>query len=198
VLTTAALESVSQLRLDFDPSFERLAIHHIHIIRDGRTIDALKPKEVKLIQEETELDQQLFNGTQSAVVFLNDVRAGDVIDYAYTVTGDNPILGGRYADGFYLTEGEPVERIRRRLLWPAGRTLHYRSVNIDAEPVIRTAGNQTEYTWERLNVPAMQFEDSTPDWFNPYPAVYLSEFATWGEVVEWARPLYDVRGPLDP
>ena len=78
--TSAAVEQVSQLQLDFEPSYQRLIIHHIHVVRAGQTINALRPSEIKVIQREDEMREQLFNGTLSAVVVLNDVRPGDVID----------------------------------------------------------------------------------------------------------------------
>src|SRR5205085_7966205 len=124
VSSAAAVEQVSRLQLDFEPSYQSLVIHHINVLRAGRTINALRPSEVKVIQREQELDKQLFNGTLSAVVFLNDVRPGDVIDYAYSVNGTNPVLAGDFADTFQLAGPDPVDHLRARLLWPAARTLY--------------------------------------------------------------------------
>src|SRR5205085_11564432 len=75
VVSAADLEKVSQLQFDFEPSYQQLVIHHIQIVRAGAPRDALHPEEIKLVQQEDELDQQLFNGTNTAVVFLEDVRA---------------------------------------------------------------------------------------------------------------------------
>lgn len=194
VSTAAAVAKVSQLRLDFEPSYQSLVIHHISVLRAGQTINALRPSEVKVIQQEGELDKQLFNGTLSAVVFLNDVRPGDVIDYAYSVDGDNPVLAGNYADTFQLAESDPVDYLRARLLWPAGRKLYVRARQTDAQPSVRQEGEEVEYVWERREVPAVQAEDSTPDWFDPAPSVQLSEFETWADVARWAAPLYEVKG----
>src|SRR5437764_5121669 len=60
VASAADLEKVSQLQLDFEPSYQRLVIHHIQIVRDGATRDALRPSEINVVQQEGELDQQLF------------------------------------------------------------------------------------------------------------------------------------------
>ena len=81
VAGAADVEKASQLRLDFEPSYQRLVIHHIHILRAGQVIDVLRPADIRVIQQENELDEQLFNGTLSAVVFLDDVRAGDLSKY---------------------------------------------------------------------------------------------------------------------
>jgi transglutaminase-like putative cysteine protease len=194
VSSAAAVEQVSRLQLDFEPSYQSLVIHHINVLRAGQTINALRPSEVKVIQREQELDKQLFNGTLSAVVFLNDVRPGDVLDYAYSVNGTNPVLAGDFADTFQLAESDPVDYLRARLLWPASRKLYVRARQTDAQPSVAQTGDEVEYVWERRDVPAAQSEDSTPSWFDPVPSVQLSEFETWADVARWAAPLYEVKG----
>jgi hypothetical protein len=116
ILSTGGLEKASQIKLEFEPSYEQLVIHHIVIRRGDRTIDALKPAEIRFVQQETDLDEQEYNGQFSALVFLSDVRVGDVLDYAYAINGDNPVLKGRYADVARLSRDSPVQKLRWRLL----------------------------------------------------------------------------------
>ncbi len=196
--TAAGLDDISQVRLYFEPSYQQLAIHFIRIRRDGSLIDVLRSSEIKVIQQEEGLDQQLYNGTLAAVVFLNDLRVGDIVDYAYTVSGENPVFAGRYAEALYLADGQPIHHLNFRLVWPSDRAIKIRNANIGIEPKVTTAGNETEYIWERREVPAIDVEDKTPAWFNPYPTVSLSEFQTWHDVVQWALPLYDSSNPIPP
>lgn len=193
IMTQGGLENSSELQLVFEPSYQRLVIHHIRIIRGGQTVNALEPREIKIIQQEDELNQRLYNGRLSAVVFLKDVRVGDVIDCAYSVNGDNPVLGGRFADTAPLADSLPIQILRNRLLWPSERKLSMRGMNTDMQPSINTSDGVTEYLWERAGVAALDYEGSTPAWFDPTPHVQLSEFADWGEVVRWAKPLYEVK-----
>src|SRR5437588_6574228 len=186
VVSAADLEKVSQLQFDFEPSYQQLVIHRIQIVRNGATRDALQREEIKVVQQEDELDQQLFNGTNTAIVFLDDVRAGDVIDYAYSVNGDNPVLAGRYADTYQLSEPSAVEYLHARLLWPNARKLYVHPRNTDLQPVVNQSGAETEYVWERRNVPADEAEDQTPAWFDPSPSVQLSEVGRRAEVARWA------------
>lgn len=197
VTTAAAVGQVSQLRLDFEPSYQTLVIHHIRLVRAGQVIDALRPSEIKVIQREDELNEQLFNGTLSAVVFLNDVRPGDVIDYAFSVNGDNPVLAGHFADVFTLAHRDTVALLRVRLLWPAARKLFLRPHQTDLQPSVTRGPDEVEYVWERHNSPGVEYEDSTPSWHDPTPFVQLSEFETWADVTRWAAPLYEP-GELSP
>jgi hypothetical protein len=194
----AGLNDVSQLRFYFEPTYQRLTIHFIRIRRGNSIINALNPKEIEVIQEEKELDQQLYNGTLAALVFLNDLRVGDVVDYSYTIAGENPVLNGRFAESVYLADRQPIEHLSVRLLWPSTRSLSMKTANSDVKPAVKNLGSETEYAWERRLVPAVEIEDATPSWFDPYPVVTLSEFPGWGDVVNWALPMYAVAPATDP
>ncbi|HEY9231681.1 MAG TPA: DUF3857 domain-containing protein, partial [Blastocatellia bacterium] len=193
VFTAAALSDAAQIELEFEPSYQQLTIHHVRIQRGRQAIDALKPGDIKIINQEDELDQQLYNGRRSALIVLDDVRQGDVIDYAYTITGSNPVLAGRYADTYVLADGLPAARLRWRLLYPAQRKIGYKTRGVELTPAIRQLGSETECQWQRDRVAAAEYEDAAPSWYEPLPSVQLSEFATWGEVVAWALPLYKVK-----
>lgn len=196
--TAAGLTDISQLRFHFEPSYQKLAIHFIRIRREGNLIDALRPAEIKVIQQEEDLSQQLYNGTLAALVFLNDLRVGDIVDYAYTVSGENLVLGGRFAETLYLGDRQPIQHLSFRLVWPSERSLEIKNANIQIAPTVRNLGNEAEYIWERREVGAITFEGGVPDWFEPYPTVSLSEFRTWSDVVQWALPLYGTANPTPP
>ena len=187
---TAGLEDLSQLRFYFEPSYQQLAIHFVRVLRGGSVIDALKPSEIKMIQEEADLDQQLYNGTSAAVIFVNDVRVGDVVEYAYTITGENPVLSGRFTDIVYLADNEPIKEKFFRVLYPSKRLLAIKSDNTELQPSKQVIGDDTEYLWYAKDVSGVPSDDSTPNWFNPYPRINLSEFQSWAEVVDWALPFY--------
>jgi hypothetical protein len=184
------------LQFNFEPSYQSLAIHFIRVIRDGQTRNALEPSAIKIIAKEDDLDEQIYNGTLTAVIFLKDIRAGDVVEYAYTVSGENPVFGGRFADRFYLADVEPVQMLRVRLLTPSDRTLFVRNHGTDLVASQNSTASDKEYLWDRSDVPAVDNEDSTPSWFDPTPSVAVSEFADWQAVVQWAAPYYRSDQPL--
>lgn len=190
--STAGVEEASEVRVDFDPGYQRLVLHGAWIVRGGQRRPVLRPGDVRVIQRETDLDRQLFDGTHTAVLFLPDVRAGDVVEYAYTLRGQNPVLGGHFADELPLAWGVPVARLRVRLLWPAGRPLRQRVTGIALPPEVRARQGHalTELVWERHGVAAVDEEDRAPPGADPAPALELTDFEGWGEVVRWALPLY--------
>jgi transglutaminase-like putative cysteine protease len=196
---TSGLDDLSQLRFNFEPSYQQLTIHYVRIKRGNATIEALKPAEVKMIQQEDELDQQLYNGTMAAVIFVNDLRVGDIVDYAYTITGENPVLGGRFADVIFLAGIEPIQEQYIRLLYPSARTLALKTDNTTVEPKKQTIGDDTELFWyQRYLLGVSSEEAAVPNWYNPYPHVTVSEFPTWAHVVNWALPYYQIASLKNP
>ncbi len=196
VVTTAGLEEVSQLDFDFEPSYQKLLLHYIYIRRGVQTINALATSEIKTIPREEERHEQIFNGTLTTIVILNDLRVGDILDFAYSINGENPILGGKFDKTITLATSVPVAKLHRRLLYPTARALHLKNQNTTSQPVTKAVAEWQEYVWEGSNIGAITEENSTPGWFFPTPYVHLSEFGSWEEVRNWAIPLYQVKAPL--
>src|SRR6185503_725864 len=94
--------------------------------------------------------------------------------------------------------GLPVHQLKVRLVWPSARSIQIRNANIEIEPTVVQNGNESEYTWNRREVAAISVDDATPGWYDPYPAVNLSEFQTWSDVVQWALPLYGPSNNIPP
>ena len=185
VVTSAGVQSASELNIDFDPSYQRLVLHDVAIVRDGKRIEELARDEVRIIEKESDSKDSIYDGQLTALLFLKDVRPGDVIDYSWTLEGSNPLLGGRYADEFDFSAHVPTRLMRHRMLWPANRPIH-----LTKPAKIEHRGAEDVYTWERRDVGSTDAEDSTPDWYEPWETVQVTEYASWNEVARWADALF--------
>ena len=121
ITNEVGLQQSSQLVVDFDASYQTLTLHYVRVRRGDVQIDELDRGAIKLIQRESELDAQVYNGMKSAVLFLRDVRVGDVVDYAYTLSGSDPTLSGKFIAEFPLGASVVVDRVFERLLVPSAR-----------------------------------------------------------------------------
>lgn len=185
------VESIANVKLQFDPSFERLSVHMINVRRAGRVVTRLDPAAIRLLQRETELDALLYDGSVTASAFLTDVRVGDIVEYAYSLRGQNPVFGGRQFGGLPLQWSIPVARVHARVSWPATRSLHWK-LHAGAPPAVESeSGGQRDRRWDLRNVAGRVVEDDAPGSFDPYWGVSWTEFDDWGAVVRWAQPLYD-------
>ncbi len=190
ICSYAGVQNGAQISLDFDPGYESLQLHWVRIWRGTNFLNQLNRDKIKIIQQERDWEQHELNGQYSAILVLEDVRVGDVIDYAFTVQGDNPVFGGRFARSIRLQSEEPIGRLRTRLLWPAKKRLFVKNHGTSAQPVIIQGKGVTEYRWDSSRVPALSLEDSLPVWYECQPWVQLSEFQTWDEVNQWALTLF--------
>ncbi|HEY8971117.1 MAG TPA: DUF3857 domain-containing protein [Puia sp.] len=190
ILTAAGIQKRSEVSVAYDPSYQHLFFHKICIIRDGKEINKLDLSKIKTVHQEKDLKRYLYNGTVNAVLFLEDVRKGDVIEYAYSVHGFNPIFRDKFSDEEEMQYGVPVGQILYRVICPSGRNLNIRSLRSGVEPVITTAGPDKIYQWTFNNVTALKEQDNLPSWYDPYPYVEVSEFRDWSEVSQWALSLF--------
>jgi lipoprotein NlpI len=195
----STLADVSQPTITFNPAFQSVVIHGVSVQRDGRRLDRLRDARIELMRREQRLEQQVIDGTETLLVVLTDVRVGEPVELSYTVVGVNPIYEGRISSTLSLAGDAPVEMLHQRILAPADRPLHVRGLSTEVVPERSTEGRQQVLRVLRTQVPAVTVEQGTPPWFKVYPALQVSDFASWGEVDAWARRLFapaDVPGPL--
>ena len=190
ITTETGVEKGANLAFSFDPSFEKLFIHQIEIHRNGQVLNRLDTGKFKIIQQETDLDRQIYNGRLSAVLFVEDVRVGDRIEYAYSLNGQNPVWNGHYADSLMAQLSVPIQHIRHRVLWSGDHDLLCRSFAHSVTPQIHTVDGMTEYIWDIKSPPIAVVEDQMPSWFQAFGWVQVSSFTNWAEVANWATGLY--------
>ncbi|WP_158623476.1 DUF3857 domain-containing protein [Corallococcus sp. CA053C] len=193
VLSSQGVEQASNIQFHFDPTYEQLTVHGIWRLREGHREDVFKPADARVIQQESELQQQLYNGTLSVVPFLHDVRVGDMLEVAYTLEGSNPVFAGRFSDVASIGYSVPVAHWSYRLLWPEDRPLFARDFG---RPGLthseRKHDGVHELTWERRNVPAVHAEDKVPGWEPVFSWLQLTEYKDWNDVARWSSALFQV------
>ncbi|MBK9623933.1 MAG: DUF3857 domain-containing protein [Rhodocyclaceae bacterium] len=100
--TAAGLPIASQIEAEFDPSYQTLTMHSLELVRGTMRINKLDAKKVQLLQRERQLEQRMYDGRVTMSVVLDDVRVGDEIHYAYTVTGLNPVFEGKFVEIIWM------------------------------------------------------------------------------------------------
>ena len=190
IISQAGVQNASQVEVSFNPSYQQLSFHSISIIRSGKTINKLELSKIKTIHQESELNNFIYNGRLNALLILEDVRQGDVIEYSYSRKGFNPIFKNKYAENYYLNYPYPYYDIYYKLIVPPGRKMNFKTLNHNLEPVASTMKGQQVYEWHRKDVKPLIMQDYTPDWYDPFEQVLVSEYNSWKEVNDWALDLF--------
>jgi len=196
VLNEQGVSDGSTLSASFDPTYQALLLHTAAIWRGGQRMERLDMAKLRLLQQEEDSDRHLYYGQHEARLLLDDVRVGDRVEFAFTITGRNPVLRDRFASSFFVGSSLPMLERRFRLIWPGPDMLAWMAHGPVSAPTVMRTAEGTEYRWEEQDGRPVEFEYGAPGWYPQFPWVQLSDFKSWSEVVEWALPLYPADQPL--
>ena len=190
VLDRSGLENGARFDLDFDPVTETMVLHHIRILRDGVVQDRLAGARVQILNREQELSEGIFTGEKTAHVELEDVRVGDIVDYAYSWVTRDPRMSGHVYSEQSLGWTVPAGITRYRVVWPHGTAPTIRRyAGAPAPQVVR--GNAWDiYEWSIADAEPVPGEKDTPDGIPSWSTVRVSDLAAWSQVADWSAPLY--------
>lgn len=190
-LTQIGVEKISQLKIDFDPSYSQVVMHDINVFRNGERLDRLENARYNLIQRETDLEQNLYNGDLTLVYFLEDIREGDIVEYSYSIKGDHPLFSSHYTDIVYMQRNFSVKKITHRLIGSPDLFFLIKPTNTEIEPKISDLSSSLrEWSWEASDTPPYPYEKDQPIWHNPPAHIEMSQYHTWKEVANKLYPLY--------
>lgn len=196
VINHQGVKDAAHVTINFNPAHEKLTIHKLAVYRDGEEINQLDQAEISVLQRESELEYQIYDGSKVVNIFLKDIRKGDVIEYSYTYDGFNPVFKGKYYSFQPIQWAVPVQHLVKRILMPKDRPLYINNVKTDLEPTTTEVGEFTEYRYELNDIPAIVPDSYIPYWYIVYPEIQFSENQHWHEVVEWALDLYQLPDEL--
>ena len=183
-------------QIAFVPDFQRLTIHRVELRRDGKWLDRLQPDRITLARREQEFERDMANGAVTALVVLDDVRAGDVLRVSYTIDGENPVLAGLDGDMFAFAWVDPMlDRTARVLLDPDAKPETRASAGMPVAEKHKSA-DALELEWHAHGIAPIHRETDVPVWYLGYPRIALAEHHTWAEIAAWARTLYPAPAPL--
>ena len=188
ILNAEGIQSMSDLDFSYDPSYQKLNIHQVHIIRNGKIIQKINDSNFQTFKKETNSERLIYDGTQSTVINLSDIRENDIIEYAYSIVGFNPINKGNYGRTFYQEYTTPINKVYNRTV--TKNKIQYKLYQNAIEPVISNSNNEIEYVWD-INAEDFElYDNNTPAWYNFQKRVSLTTFNNWKDVVDWAIPLF--------
>ncbi|MFC2104445.1 DUF3857 domain-containing protein [Bacteroidota bacterium] len=184
------IQNYSDLWIDYDPSYQQLQFHELIIHRNKQVLNRLVKDDFNIVQNETELERKIYSGNYSAGINIQDVQVGDIIEYAYTIKGENPIFGGKYFNWFNLEYSVPINKLFLQVTYPKNRPINYKLIESDHQPEKTVKDNQITLKWELNNVEEVVPNSNIPTWYIAFDKVQFSEFASWADVVNWSKPLY--------
>src|SRR5262249_2035195 len=92
VLTRAGAEQAAHFLAEFDPTYQRLDVHYIRVLRGELTFDHADLGALQIFRRETSLERLALDGRLTVSLVVPDVRVDDIVEISLTVHGANPVL----------------------------------------------------------------------------------------------------------
>lgn len=190
------VSKAAKQQLYFNPEYQALSIHKVELRRNGIWSNRLDPEKITLARRESEFESDMSDGMVSALIVLDDVRAGDVVRLSYSIRGMNPILVGMDHDEEYFAWVDPILDRNVRVFYDPGTLIAHRSYNQAPVVSVKKEESAVVVTASARNIPASRDEGGYPRWYRPFAGLMFAKQRTWADVVRWAKPLYPDPGAL--
>lgn len=190
-LNQKGVEAISNWEVSIDPSFESIHFHRARVFREGKWENRMETAYYKKIQKEDELDKGMISGMESHLLFLNDIREGDIVEYSYTIEGESPVFADHISWGAHLQLDSSVEKRTFRLISDCDHKPQIQIHNNAQDPIITDfEDNRREWKWELNEVEGIDWEPNTPSWYSPNKSFMISDYGSWNEAFNVLSTLY--------
>ncbi|MES1197484.1 MAG: DUF3857 domain-containing protein [Pseudomonadota bacterium] len=196
VTAPGAAERVAQFNTTYDPRYERLEIHAVRVLRGAEVFEYAGRAGFESLRREQNLERLVFDGRQTILFTIPDVRAGDIVETAYTRYGMRKTLHGRHAAWMAFDWSAPIVEARHRQRAPRGREIAERRYNEPPTAEERIEGDIVDRRWRRRDAQAFRYEALTPPAVLQGSSIQWSEWRDWREVAQNFLPLYNDADPL--
>ena len=189
------LEGGGRVRISFHPDYQRVTVHALAVVRDGRSFDRRADTRVELLRLEQRADDGILDGRRTAEFLMPDVQVGDRVDIAYSVTGGNPVFGRGFHTTFYTTYSQAMAARRIRAVMPEGQRLSWKIPTGPGTFEESVRDGRRELLLDLVDVPAVVEEGALPARFDPYGVVEMSTARDWSDVARWSVALFKLGPP---
>src|SRR5262245_34222283 len=122
----ASLTKAGQILIAFVPEYHRVKLHTVRVLRGTEVLDRTTSASIRFFQRETGLERGIYSGEVTAAILVNDLRAGDTLEVAYTREGQNPVFGDKFIDFAGWDHGYPSLHRRVAVTLPAHRSIAWK------------------------------------------------------------------------
>jgi transglutaminase-like putative cysteine protease len=198
ITSEKGLENIATITNSYDPEYQTLTFHAIRIIRKGQIIDQLKRDKIQLLKREENLERAVYDGSITAVFNFENLRIGDIIEYAISYKGYNPIFENKFSRSFYFNYSVPIDKIYTRVVSEKHRNFEQKKFNNAPDAKESTNGNLKVFEWELTKTKALLYDEGRPGWYEPANRVDFSEYKDWSEVINWGNKVFSKAAKSSP
>ncbi len=188
----SALEDYGTMSIEWEPSRSKATLHRFNIIRDGQIIDVVqKQGDFSLFRREPNLSEGILDGQVTASMQIQDLRVGDLIEFAFSIETSYAPMTGHYQNWHYFTGRNQADRMVQRVVWPKDRYLKVVKGEGLPDMPVQIKG---KYKVQGFTQDAVDWEAMPEKLLGRYyreRAYEISTFRDWDEMAQAFRPVYE-------
>lgn len=179
------------ITLDWSTDYEDLTVHHVRVIRQGTVIEVLDTQQFEILRRESGFENSMVVGRLTAALHPADLRVGDELDVAFTVTRREPVAGARPEILISGALNTPVEQLRVAASWPESLNMTMKAAPGWTVPAPRRRGGFNEVVVDMKDVEPYFVPSDAPGRFFAARELELTNYGGWGDLASLMTPHYD-------
>ena len=180
ILSAQALTGLGSVAVPWDPVSQSLMIHEVNLLRGERRIDVLESQQFTVLRREGALEAARLDGIMTAVLAVDDLRVGDVLEFAHTTTTRHPILAD-HAEFFQMAAPVvPVRRMYLRADWPADVAMRLSATPDWSAPEPVRRGDRFEIEIDLRDAAPLEIPEDAPLRFHHVRQIQGSDYEFLG------------------
>ncbi len=199
ILKPEGLAAVKSMSVLWSPDTEGMIFHTLSIIRGGQVIDLLTDRKAMLVlRRETNLEQASLDGRITASRQIDGLQTGDILDFSFTRTRNDPVMKGHSFDVEQLAFSGVAGRYRTVISWPKGEAVTWKATAGFGEPTTSTRDGRTVLTLDKTLIQAPKAPIGAPLRFRRVGQMRTTSFQSWSEVSKLMAPLFAKASEIGP
>ncbi|MDE1145532.1 MAG: DUF3857 domain-containing protein [Azospirillaceae bacterium] len=195
VRTPQGLTPMGSQQLNWNPDTDVLTLHQYRIRRGDQVIDLLPTVQpFTVLRRERNLEAAALDGTLTVTLQPPGLLVGDVLETAYTLKRNDPVLQGQMAELFAEVWLVPTDRVYVRANWPKSQPLHWRATDGLDKP--KTAPG--ELSLDMHDVVELHGPANAPARYFNFRQLEFSTYASWADLSTQMEALFAKTAVLVP
>jgi tetratricopeptide (TPR) repeat protein len=179
----------------WQPATDAVTVNKLHLIRDGKVIDLLKDGQTfTVLRRETNLEAATLDGALTAAIQSEGVQVGDIVDFATTSEHSDSVLGDHVEDTFATWNNVPIQYGHVRLSWPDSMELITRQTESVPKAQVSVTNGRHVLEISAQGIEPLISPSGAPPRFLIGRLGEATNFASWSQLADLMRPLYDKAG----
>lgn len=193
--TPQAVEEMSNIEFAIDSNGSQLVVHHIRVIRNGTARECAMRDCFRIIQPEQARRSLVYNGELLAILFLKDVRPGDLLDIASSTYDTNPTIPDQHFGIIPLSPLRETDIYQFVIRLPVSCETKLDTPDslmaLPSREVTEHTDGTTSHVYYQEKTPPVLPSLAHPAWYCPYPQLSWASKNTWKEVSARVHSMWD-------